>query len=118
MNVKGSFIRKLTEETSYRLDKTLGLIFRTVKKREKALLILTEMRNRKQTNPYRAEEYHDFCKKHEMKEEHYQSILSVLKDKGLIVKVGKLQTGYFKLSNQFIFSLLGEFFNFIHGRGD
>ena len=71
------------------LEKTLELLFRTAKTRKIALALLREVRDRQNTeNPYSAEEYHRFCEKHNFKESSYQSVVSTLRNCGLLVKSG------------------------------
>jgi hypothetical protein len=96
------------------LEKTLALLFRTQETRKIALALLTEVRDRQNTeNPYSAEEYHDFCRRHDFKESSYQNVVSTLRNCGLLVKSGGHHGGRYDINYHFPLELAGELFKFL-----
>ena len=97
------------------LTKTLQILFpREEKLRKIALTILIEIRKRQHTaNKYCSAEYHDFCKKHGIKEYNYQTVLSALKERGLVIKKGGHHEGEYTISTDFWDSLLKELHEFL-----
>ena len=99
------------------LKKTLALLFRNDKTVGIALAILTEVRDRQDTeNPYSAEEYHDFCGRHGFKESSYQSVVSTLRNCGLLVKSGGHHGGRYDINYHFPLELASELYEFLHAR--
>ena len=97
------------------LVNTLKILFpRQEKHRKLALIILLEIRNRQYTsNKYNSAEYHEFCKKHSIKEYNYQTVLSALKDKGLVIKKGGHHEGEYTISTDFWDVLMKELHEFL-----
>ena len=84
-----------------KLSKTLEILFpRKKKHRENALRILIEIRNRQYTDPYTADEYHDFCTRYSIKESDYQTALTKLRKCGLVEKKGGHHEGKLTLSDK------------------
>ena len=99
------------------LKKTLSLLFRTQETRRIALALLTEVRDRHNTeNPYSAEEYHDFCRNHGFKESSYQNVVSTLRSCGLLVKSGGHHGGRYDINYRFALVLSSELFEFLGAR--
>ena len=97
------------------LTKTLQILFpRKEKQRKIALTLLLEIRNRQFTSSkYNSAEYHDFCKKHGIKESDYSYVLGILRDKGLVIKKGGHHEGEYTISTEFWDSLLKELHEFL-----
>ena len=104
------------------LTYTLQFLFpRSEKHRKIALTILLEIRNRQHTsNKYNSAEYHDFCKKHGIKEYSYQTVLSKLREPiediegfSLVLKKGGHHEGEFTISTDFWDSLVKELHEFL-----
>jgi len=99
------------------LKKTLSLLFRTEETRKIALALLTEVRNRQNIeNPYSSAEYHEFCKKNNFSEASYQSVLSILRENGLLVKSGGHHEGKLEINTYFVQQLLIELFEFLNAK--
>jgi len=105
----------MEKEMPQYLTNTLEILFpRQEEHRKLALIILLEIRNRQYTsNKYNSAEYHDFCKKHGIKEYNYQTVLSTLKDKGLVIKKGGHHEGEYTISTDFWDSLVKELHKFL-----
>ena len=99
------------------LKKTLSLLFRNDKTVGIALAILTEVRDRQNSeNPYSAEEYHEFCREHNFKESSYQNVVSTLRNCGLLVKSGGHHGGRYDINYDFPLELASELFEFLHAK--
>ena len=99
------------------LKKTLALLFRNDKTVGIALALLTEVRDRQNTeNPYTADEYHDFCREHNFKEESYQNVLKTLRDSGLLVKSGGHHGGRYDINYHFPLELASELYKFLNAK--
>ena len=99
------------------LEKTLALLFRTHETRKIALTLLVEVRNKQTTeNPYTSDEYHKFCREHEFKESSYQSVVSTLRNCGLLVKSGGHHGGRYDINYYFPLELAGELYEFLHAK--
>lgn len=99
------------------LEKTLALLFRNDKTVGIALAILTEVRDRQNSeNPYSAEEYHEFCREHNFKESSYQNVVSTLRNCGLLVKSGGHHEGKFYVNYHFPLELASELYEFLHAK--
>lgn len=96
---------------------TLELLFpRKEKHRKLALTILLEIRNRQFTlSKYNSSEYHDFCRKHAIKESDYSYVLSILRDYRLVLKKGGHHEGEYTVSTEFWDGLLKELHDFLGG---
>jgi len=100
-------------ETSMVLEKTVSLLFEP-KTRKLAQILLTEIRNRQETNnPYKADEYQDFCKKYGFSQTQYYTVLSKLRDFGLVRKYGGHHEGCYAVNSHFILQLLKEWLSFL-----
>jgi len=96
------------------LDKTLKLLFRTTETQRIAQILLVEIRDRQNAGkPYTADEYHNFCKLKGIEEQKYQSVLSKLRQAGLVVKKGGHHAGTITLNSHFILYLLKEWNEFL-----
>ena len=96
------------------LQKTLALLFRTHETRRIALTLLVEVRDRQTTeNLYTSDEYHKFCEKHEFKESSYQSVVSRLRNCGLLVKSGGHHGGRYDINYRFPLELASELYEFL-----
>lgn len=96
------------------LKKTLSLLFRKEETRRIALTLLMEVRDRQKTeNPYTSDEYHEFCRKHNFKEASYQSVLSTLRNCGLLLKSGGHHGGRYDIDCFFVVDLIRELFKFL-----
>lgn len=96
------------------LEKTLALLFRNDKTIRIALAILTEVRNRQNTqNPYTSDEYHKFCENNNFKESSYQNVVSTLRNCGLLVKSGGHHGGRYDINYHFPLKLASELFEFL-----
>ena len=96
------------------LEKTLLLLFRTQETRKIALTLLREVRERQNTaDPYTSDEYHEFCRKHNFKESSYQSVVSTLRNCGLLVKSGGHHGGRYDINYHFPLELASELFKFL-----
>lgn len=97
------------------LVNTLEILFpRQEKHRKLALIILLEIRNRQYTSSkYNSTEWKEFCKKHSIKEHTYQTVLSTLRDWGLVLKKGGHHEGEFTISTEFWDSLMKELHEFL-----
>lgn len=96
------------------LEKTLALLFRTQETRKIALALLKEVRSRQTTaDPYTSDEYHEFCRKHNFKESSYQSVVSTLRNCGLLVKSGGHYGGRYDINYHFPLDLASELFQFL-----
>ena len=99
------------------LEKTLRLLFRTHETRKIALALLREVRDRQNTeNPYTSDEYHKFCREHECKESLYQSVVSTLRNCGLLVKSGGHHGGRYDINYAFVLELAGELYKFLNAK--
>ena len=107
--------QNMEKEMPEYLTNTLKFLFpKKEEKRSLALTILLEIRNRQFTSSkYNSAEYHDFCKKHGIKESDYQYVLSALKRKGLVLKKGGHHEGEYTISTDFWDSLLKELHEFL-----
>lgn len=95
------------------LEKTISLIF-DPKTRNVARMLLTEIRNRQNTdNPYHADEYGEFCKEHGFEQSTYYSVLSKLREHGIVMKTGGHHKGVYRINSYFIFQLLRELLDFV-----
>jgi len=100
-------------KTSMVLEKTISLLF-DPKTRVVAQTLLTEIRNRQNTgNPYLADEYMEFCKKYGFELSTYYSVLSKLREYGLVMKTGGHHKGCYKINSHFIFQILKEWLEFL-----
>ena len=96
------------------LEKTLRLLFRTHETRKIALALLREVRERQNTaDPYTSDEYHEFCKEHDFKESSYQSVVSTLRNCGLLVKSGGHHGGRYDINYRFALDLSSELYEFL-----
>jgi len=101
------------------LKKTLALLFRNDKTVGLALAILTEVRDRQDTeNPYSAEEYHKFCREHKFKESSYQNVVSTLRNCGLLVKSGGHHGGRCDINYRFALDLSSELYEFLGAKAN
>jgi Cdc6-like AAA superfamily ATPase len=95
------------------LEKTISMLF-DPKTRILAQTLLTEIRNRQDTdNPYKADEYQEFCKKHGFSQNQYYTILSKLRDVGIVRKYGGHHEGAYAINSHFILQLLKEWLEFL-----
>ena len=96
------------------LEKTLSLLFRTQETRKIALALLREVRERQNTaDPYTSDEYHEFCRNHDFKESSYQTVVSTLRNCGLLVKSGGHHGGRYDINCHFPLELASELFEFL-----
>ena len=78
------------------------------------MALLREVRDRQSTeNPYTSDEYHEFCKKHNFNEASYQSVLSTLRNCGLLAKSGGHHVGRYDINYAFVLELLIELYEFL-----
>ncbi|MEM3874691.1 MAG: hypothetical protein QXU45_06125 [Candidatus Bathyarchaeia archaeon] len=95
------------------LEKTISLLF-DPKTRNLAITLLMEIRNRQNTeNPYKSKEYVEFCKRHGFQQTQYYSVLSKLRDYGIVYKTGGHHEGVYRINSYFIFQLLKEWMEFL-----
>lgn len=96
------------------LEKTLKLLFRTQDTQRIALVLLTEIRDRQNTeNPYTSDEYHELCKKHNFSEQSYQNVLNTLREHELLIKTGGHHGGRYDINYSFVSRFASELFEFL-----
>ncbi|MEM3617345.1 MAG: hypothetical protein QXJ31_05475 [Candidatus Bathyarchaeia archaeon] len=95
------------------LEKTISLLF-DPKTRNLATTLLIEIKNRQDTNnPYKSNEYQQFCKKYGFEQSTYYSVLSKLREYGIVYKSGGHHEGVYRINSYFIFQLLKEWMEFL-----